>query len=374
MRYMGRLRVAGAVAIGLATAVAGARALQPDARGDGRIHVALTLDAQLIEVSYPPALSAADGAHEALLSGSAGSRALVGALTADRALRMGPIAYDVDAPPPDGEPGAPPPDISYELWLARTAAGWELQARGGADTGAVPLAHRTAAASAPTFRASLHATGAETGRLYMRWGPHVWSTEFRFDELPPPPQQLPGSGSFSEALQRDSDTTATARANRLAERNETALALPGGARIAVLYGKQLPVDGVDYPNLASTPDGAVVELVRAPVMRLRSDAALRFAQTDLPAANLAPGFAGLYGLWIKRAGDGWRFVFNNEPDSWGTQHDPAFDAADVAVEYSRAAGAFRPLGVTLAADGAEGGRLVVHWGPHEWAADFTIAR
>ena len=374
MRYMGRLRFAGAVAAGLAAAVGGAVALQPDAGENGRVHVALTLDARLVEMSYSPALSAADRAHEALLSGSVGSRALVGVLTADHMLRIGSIAYDAAAPQPPGAPGAPPPDISHDLWLARTADGWELDARGGAVTGAVPLTHRTAPGSAPTFSAALHAIGANTGRLYMRWGPHIWSTEFRFDDLPPQPQQIPGSGGFGEALLRDSDTSATARANRLAERNETALLLPGGARIAILYGKDLPVDGVDYRNLASTPDGAVVELIRAPAVRIRSDVALRFGQTDLPTGNLAAGFAGAYGLWLKRAGNGWRLVFNDEPDSWGTQHDPAFDAAETAVEYSRAAGAFRPLGVTLVPVGAESGRLVIHWGPHEWAADFTVTR
>ena len=369
---MGRLRFAGAVVIGLASAVAGALALQPGDGGNGRVRVALTLDAQAIEMSYPPALSSADSAHAALLSGTAGSRALVGTLTADRLLRIGSIAYDLDAPAPAGVPGAPPPRVSYDLWLARTAAGWELEARGDAGTGTVPLAHHTAGAEAPSLSASLHAVGTDTGRLYLRWGPHVWSSDFRFDKLPPQPRQFPSSGGFGEALRRDSDTTATARENRLAERNETALTLPGGARIAVLYGKDLPTDGVDYPNLPSTPDGAVVELIRAPAVRIRSDVALRFGQTDLPTANLAPGFAGVYGIWLKPAGDGWRFLFNDEPDSWGTQHDPAFDAAEVAAEYSRADGAFRPLGVTLVPAGTDRGRLVVHWGPHEWAADFSI--
>ena len=374
VRYMGCLRFAGAVAIGVATAVVGTGALQPDAGGDGRVHVELTLDAQLIEVSFPLALSAADSAHTALLSGSIGSRALVGTLSGDRALRIGAIAPDAEPPPPSGEPGAPPPAVSYELWLARTVEGWEVEARAGADASTIPLAHRTAGTSAATFSASLHATGAETGRLYMRWGPHVWSTEFRFDDLPPQVPEIPSAGSFAEALERDSDTSATARANTLAERNETALALPDGARIAILYGKNLPTDGVDYPNLASTPAGAVVELIRAPALRIRNDVAIRFGQTDLPTSNLSPGFAGLYGLWLKRAGDGWRFVFNDEPDSWGTQHDAAFDAAELAVDYTRADGAFRPLGVTLVPAGADSGRLVVHWGPHEWAADFTIAR
>lgn len=375
VRYMGCLGFAGAVSIGVATAVAGTGALQVDAGGDGRLHVELTLDAQLVDVSFPPALSAAGSAHAALLSGSIGSRALVGTLSADRALRIGSIAPDAEPPPPSGDPGAPPPPVSYELWLARTVEGWEMEARGDAgDAGTIPLAHSTASAPAATFSASLHATGAEAGRLYMRWGAHVWSTEFRFDDLPPQAPQVPSAGSFAEALERDSDTSATARANTLAERNETALALPAGARISILYGKNLPTDGVDYPNLVSTPDGAVVELIRAPVLRIRNDVAIRFGQTDLPTANLSPDFAGLYGLWLKRAGNGWRFVFNDEPDSWGTQHDAAFDTAEVAADYARADGAFRPLGVTLVPADADGGRLVVHWGPHEWTAEFTFMR
>ena len=357
----GCLRFACAAAAGLAATVGGAAAQQPDAGAGDRIQVELTLEAQLVKVSFPPALSAADGAHQALLSGSGGSRAQVGTLEADRALRIGSIV-------PGGDAAA----AGRELWLVRAADGWELEA-GGAAT--IPLAHRTADVSAPTFVAALHPTGAEAGRLVMRWGAHAWSAEFRFADLPPLPQQPPAvDGNFGAALQRASVTSATARLNRLAERNETALVLPGGERIAVLYGKRLAVDEVDYPNLESTPDGAVVELVRAPVLRLRSDVALRFGRSELPTANLAAGFAGSYGLWLKRAGDGWRFVFNDEPDSWGTQHDPAFDAAEVPAEYSRAAGAFRPLGITLAPAGAEGGRLVVHWGPHEWAADFAVVR
>ena len=42
------------------------------------------------------------------------------------------------------------------------------------------------------------------------------------------------------------------------------------------------------------------------------------------------------------------------------------------AEYSRVDGSFRPLGVTLVPAGNSRGRLVLHWGPHEWAADFVI--
>ncbi len=83
--------------------------------------------------------------------------------------------------------------------------------------------------------------------------------------------------------------------------------------------------------------------------------------------------AGLYAVWLRKVEGGWRLVFNNEADSWGTQYDAAFDAAEVDAEYSRSDGSFRPLGVTLAPTGARSGRLIIHWGPHEWAADFVVS-
>ncbi len=375
MRHLGARRLAGALTVGLTAVAVTAQAQPPGAGADGLIHAELTLDAQLISVAFRPDLSAAGGTHLALLAGAVGSRAQVGSLTAHRALRIGSIAADTDAPPPAAEDEAPEPPVSQELWLARTVQGWQLEAgaAGSPDPAIIPLAHRPTDAAATTFTASLHATAAEAGRLVLRWGAHVWSADFRFDELPPRPlEPSPTAGSDGTARERDTDTTPIFRRNLLEERNETALVLPAGERISALYWKSVNVDDEDYPTLASTADGAVVELIRAPVLRLRSEVGLRVGGADLPIGNLAPGFAGSYGLWLRRAGDGWQFVFNNEPDSWGTQHDAAYDVATADVYYSRADGAFRPLGVTLAPTGAGRGRLIVHWGPHEWAADFTV--
>ena len=376
MRYLGARRLAaGALTLALATAVVTAQAPPPGAAADGLLHAELTLDAQLISVAFRPDLPAAGGTHLALLAGAVGSRARVGSLTAHPALRIGSIVPDTEAPRPPAEDEAPEPPVSHELWLARTVQGWELEAHadGRPDPRSIPLAHRATDAAAPTFTASLHATAAEAGRLVLRWGAHVWRTDFRFDELPPRPiEPRPTAGSDGTARERDTDTTPIFRRNLLEERNETALVLPGGERISALYWKSVDVEDEDYPTLTATADGAVVELIRAPVLRLRNEVGLRVGRADLPTGNLAPGFAGSYGLWLRRAGDGWQFVFNDEPDSWGTQYDATFDVAAADVYYSRSDGAFRPLGITLAPAGAGRGRLIVHWGPHEWAADFTV--
>ena len=406
--------LAAGVACGLTAMTAefaGAQTPPPTEAPDGLVHAVLVLEGQEIRVAFPPDLGADGPAYAELLAGTA---VRVGSFRGHRALRMGTLEADLEAlaaeraaaaarieaearataagrdqPAEDDaaeEPGeaaadaepepAEPPDP--ELWIARNAEGWRLEIRtaaegGGATVHVVPLQRREAASAAPVFTASAHATAAETGRLELRWGRQAWSSDFRFDELPPPPRRPRVSGRGT-ARQAADDNTPTSRNNMLNERNETALVLPDGARISMLYWKGIDVEDEDYPRIADTPDGAVVGMIRAPVLRLKSDVSLRFGEADVPTGNLAAGFAGAYGVWLRRAGSGWRFVFNHEPDSWGTQHDPDFDAGETPVEYSRTAGAFRPLGATFVPTGDDRGRLVVHWGPHEWAADFTVVR
>ena len=389
----------------LTAAIPGAQTPEPGNEADGLVHASLTLEAQGITVAFPPELRAGDHSYQWLLSGTVGSRVRVGTLDAHRALRLGALAPDIEAieaeiaalvaaRQAEAEPGeaedsdedadesdAESDDSDEEmepadpaLWLVRDASGWQLEVHptDGGDVRGVPLSHRETAAEAPTFSASLHATSAETGRLELRWGRHAWSADFRFEEIPqaPPRARVSGRGTAREA---EDSNDAIARGNLLSERNETALVLPNGAGITLVYWKSIDVEDEDYPNVAAARDGAVIEMIRAPVLRLKSDVSLRFGATDIPTGNLAPGFAGYYGIWLRKAGDGWRFVFNDEADSWGTQYDADFDVAEIAVDYTRTAGSFRPLGTTLVPTGPDRGRVVVHWGPHEWSADFVVS-
>ena len=382
----------------LTAAIAGAQTPEPSHEADGLVHASITLEVQGIDVAFPPDLRASHHAYQWLLSGTVGSRVRVGTLDAHRAVRLGTLAPDIEAIEAEiaatvaareaeaeagdaeesdeasNESEAEMEPADPDLWLVRDAAGWQLEIHptDGGDVQIVPLSHRETASGSPTFTASLHATGAESGRLELRWGRHVWSADFRFEELPETPRRALVSGRGTAREAEDSND-AIARGNMLAERNETALVLPNGASVTMLYWKNIDVEDEDYPNVAAAQDGEVIEMIRASVLRLKSDVPLRFGATDIPTGNLAPGFAGAYGVWLRRAGDGWRFVFNHEPDSWGTQYDSNFDAAEIAVDYARTAGSFRPLGATLVPTGADRGRLVVHWGPHEWSADFVAS-
>ena len=285
----------------------------------------------------------------------------------------------------------------------------------GRDTtviGQVALA-RAAAGMQKAFSAALVPTGESAGQLVLRWRDHRWAADFRFADPPqsdedeegetsepaeesdevgagdaesardepegdepegdePDEDEGPRVANERESLQFDSDTSAGARFLRLAERHESAVELPGESRLAVLFWQEQSVDLADFAGIESLADGEVLRLTRAAVLRLRNETPLRFGDVAIPTGNLAPDFPGSYGLWLKRLGDGWRLVFNHEADSWGTQHDPAFDAAEIDLAYSQDGLETRPLGAALVPLAATAGRLVIHWGVHEWAADYTI--
>ena len=241
--------------------------------------------------------------------------------------------------------------------------------------GRIPLAHQSRADEAETLVVELLPTGDATGELALVWGGSRWTADFEFVELPRPPRPPRTSNvSPGSSLTRDSDLEARYRATALGSRNEAALVTPGGARIQVLFEQELGTDGVDFAALESIGDGDLVRLTQGAVIRLRSEIPLRFGDTLIPTGNLAPDFPGSYGLWLRAAGSGWTLVFNNEPDSWGTQHDPAFDAAEVDIAHTHG-GPYqdRPLAVSLLPVDGDEGRLVIHWGQHVWAADFTLA-
>ena len=399
----------------LVPAAAGAGQDGADSASAAVVRSELTLNLRPVAVSFEPGLDAGDAAHRELLSpdGSASNtRVRVGAVEVLPRLRIGTL----DGSQPGGSESPSPAPAALEMWLARTAGGWSLDLRGepaagdeSADQGAaedadagtaerdtivigqVALA-REAAVEQETFSAALVPSGEAAGQLWLRWGAHRWTADFHIS--PEPDEDEEGEGGDSEgdepeeeepeedegprvanereSLRFDSDTSAGSRILQLAERHESAVELPGDARLAVLYWQEQSADLADYAAIESLADGELLRLTRAAVIRLRNETPLRFGGTAIPTGNLAPGFAGSWGLWLKRSGEGWRLVFNHEADSWGTQHDPAFDAAEIDLTYSRNGPAGRPLGAALVPAAADRGRLVVHWGVHEWTAGYAI--
>ena len=418
----------------LVPVAAGAQQGGADSAPVDLVRTELTLNLRPVAVSFESGRDAGDPVYRELLTANesaSSTRVHVGEIEAMPRLRIGTL----DGSQPGGSESPDPVTKTLELWLARTAGGWSVDLRGtpdadgdetddggeagreagadadtdGRDTtviGQVALA-RAAADMQEAFSAGLVPTGESAGQLVLRWRDHRWAADFRFADPPEPDEgegevtsepaesddanasvgdsegdesegeepdedEGPRVANERESLRFDSDTSAGARFLRLSERHESAVELPGDARLALLFWQEQSVDLGDFAGVETLADGEVLRLTQAAVIRLRNETPLRFGDVTLPTGNLAPGFAGSYGLWLKRRGDGWRLVFNHEADSWGTQHDPAFDAAEIDLAYSQDGLDTRPLGAALVPATADAGRLVIHWGAHEWAADYTI--
>ena len=393
MRYSFRVQTiaAGVCAFGFAVATSAQSPAQPPAKPDGLVHTELSLLGRTASVSFAPGLNAKDPAHSGIFaSGSQVSgRVRVGELETNGALRLGEVSI--------GKPAAAP--LRFDLFLETAGNGsWQLDvvpAGTAADVpesvGKVALSREPSPVEAATLVAALVPVQRDTAQLVLTWSLFKATAAIQFQEVQPPPRPA-GSGRGLAPVNRTHDEeNVGARPTMLSQLNETAMVDPSGSRVSVTFARTFPrgapsqsaagttrrpgpiVDGPDFARLMSTRDGAVVELTEAPAIRLSLDGSVRSGNTVLRSGNHSAGFPGAYSLWLKRAGSGWRLVFNREPDVWGSQHDPKSDVGEVDLTYRQGGEPTRPLGVALVPTAADRWRLVLAWGPHEWAADFAAA-
>ncbi len=170
------------------------------------------------------------------------------------------------------------------------------------------------------------------------------------------------------------DTSDEARARRRrARRTETQTAklqLAGheiSLRVDAVGAKDEAMVAVEQPR-----DGATVEFVKNRPGKFWTPVDLRFGEVTVKAHNHVPDYPGVYSLWLRHQGGKWFLVFNHLADVWGTQHDPAQDAAVVPLEVVRLE---QPVDTLTAAleEHAGQGVLKLQWGAQEFRATFAAA-
>ena len=102
-------------------------------------------------------------------------------------------------------------------------------------------------------------------------------------------------------------------------------------------------------------------------MKLWTDVDLLFGEFVVKQGNMAEDYPGVYSLWLKKAGDGWRMAVNSLPDVWGTMYDPKADIGEIPLHYDTQDASNERLTVTLTEDG-DGADLKLAWGTHIWTA------
>lgn len=137
-----------------------------------------------------------------------------------------------------------------------------------------------------------------------------------------------------------------------------------------------PADGPDFEQITAAKPGDVVRFLDYPAIKLTTDLPLVFGTLEVPTGNVAPGYPGVYSLWLKRTERGWSLVFNHKPDVWGTQHRPSNDLGEVALELTPTEPAQDRLGASIVETGAGEGEAILRltWGPHTWSVPFRIEK
>lgn len=144
------------------------------------------------------------------------------------------------------------------------------------------------------------------------------------------------------------------------------------AKIEVAWGP-VPAEGGDFAAIDELEPGAVVAFTTTAAIKLSTSADLFFDELRVPQGNAAEDYPGVYALWIQRADDGWRLIFNHKADVWGTQYDPAADAGRVRLTHEVVESTGESFHAELTMKDGSSGLLVLSWGGHHWSAPFRLA-
>ena len=185
------------------------------------------------------------------------------------------------------------------------------------------------------------------------------------------------SGLFEAAFtatetEDDPEASQQRRRNRRGAANMARLRLDGGVNLRVSFGA-LKVDSEDHKRLEELGDSEVFEFVGGRATKLFTDVDMVFPEATVKTENAAPNYPGVYSLWLKKAGDGWSLVFNEEADIWGTMHNPEADAAEIALVAGTLDEPAETFKVELKKTDA-GGQLRIMWGKTVWTADFKVEK
>lgn len=154
--------------------------------------------------------------------------------------------------------------------------------------------------------------------------------------------------------------------------NPTAARMNIGKTKYKITFEDLPADGEDYKKLAELNDGEIFSFVGGRATKLFTDSDIKIGDTIIETENVAENYPGVYGLWLKKVGDGWHLVFNEEPDIWGTQHRAEADVAEVPLTHNTLEEPQEHFLIELTEVDPQHATMRIAFGEHEWTADWEL--
>ncbi len=145
-----------------------------------------------------------------------------------------------------------------------------------------------------------------------------------------------------------------------------------GKKIRIGFA-DLSMDTSDWEQFQKLGDGDVYTFTLSRASKMYTDLDMAFGDTIVKTENVADNYPGVYSLWLKKVGDGWSLVFNEQPDIWGTRHDPKHDVAEVPLTVSKIEGEPQTkFLMEFEKEGDDDATLKLRWGNQEWSAPFTV--
>ncbi len=145
-----------------------------------------------------------------------------------------------------------------------------------------------------------------------------------------------------------------------------------GKKIRIGFA-DLSMDTSDWELFQKLGDGEVFTFTLSRATKMYTDLDLAFGDTIVKSGNVADDYPGVYSLWLKKGEDGWRLLFNEQPDIWGTRYDAKHDVAEVPLTVAKIDG--EPQGkflMVIEENDDKSATLKVRWGNQEWSAPFSI--
>lgn len=146
-----------------------------------------------------------------------------------------------------------------------------------------------------------------------------------------------------------------------------------GKRVQIQFA-DLKKGTADWKLFEELQDGQVYEFTLSRATKMYTDLDLKFGEVLVKKENVAPDYPGVYSVWLKKVGDGWNLVFNNQPDIWGTRHEAEFDAAEVPLRVAKVEGNPADKLKMEIAQTPTGGTIRILWNDTKWETDFSIVQ
>lgn len=147
-----------------------------------------------------------------------------------------------------------------------------------------------------------------------------------------------------------------------------------GKRIRIAFA-DLKMGTSDWDLFQEVKDGEIFQFTLSRATKIYTDLDLDFDGVIVKKENVAPDYPGVYSLWLKRVGDGWSLVFNEQSDIWGSRHMAEHDVAEVPLTVTKLEGdPQEKFIISLDKVGDREATLSLTWGTMVWSAKASLGQ